>query len=317
MPFNFLADSTVLRRVTGRNSSGLVTRWCVQSGRRDRRGPILYTCIGLLVKLHGVPAALNQARCVYQPLTLDFDPTSHHMTNEIEPNQPEHKPRPLVDLAVSILIPSLVLMKLSGDDKLGATNALILALSFPICWGVYELVTHKHRNYIALLGVVSVLLTGGIGLLKLDAQWLAVKEAAVPSVIGIGVLVAHKLGYPVIRKLLLNPKLFKVSTIESVLEKRNNRPQFESRLDNANYLFAGTFVFSAVMNYLLAKWIVKSDSGTAAFNEELGRMTLLSYPVIAIPSMIMTLFIFYYLWRTINTLTGLSLEEIMVDQENS
>lgn len=239
------------------------------------------------------------------------------MTKNTETSQQEYKPRPLVDLAVSILIPSVILMKLSGDEKLGATYALILALAFPICWGVYELTTHKHRNYIALLGVISVLLTGGIGLLKLDSQWLAVKEAAVPSVIGLGVLIAHKLGYPIIRKLLLNPNVLNVQKIEEELESRNNRQKFERRLDNANYLLASTFVFSAVMNYLLAKWIVKSDSGTTAFNEELGRMTLLSYPVIAIPSMIMTLGIVYFLWRTISSLTELSFEDVVVTDEKS
>lgn len=234
------------------------------------------------------------------------------MTNDGVSATPEHKPRPFIDLLVSIVIPSVILMKFSGDDKLGATWALIIALAFPICWGVYELVSHKHRNYIALLGVVSVLLTGGIGLLKLDAGWLAIKEAAVPSVIGIGVFVAHKLGYPVIRKLLLNPSIFNVDRIEQELTKRNNKPRFETRLDNANYLFAGTFVFSAVMNYVLAKWIVTSESGTTAFNEELGRMTLLSYPMIAIPSMVMMLCIFFFLWRTIKSLTGLTLEDIMI-----
>lgn len=238
------------------------------------------------------------------------------MTNNTESTDQAYKPKPLIDLAVSILIPSVILMKLSGDEKLGATYALILALAFPICWGIYELTTHKHRNYIALLGVVSVLLTGGIGLLKLDAQWLAVKEAAIPSIIGLGVLIAHKLGYPVIRKLLLNPSIFNIERIEGELDHRNNRDEFERRLDYANYFFAGTFVFSAVMNYLLAKWIVKSDSGTSAFNEELGRMTLLSYPVIAIPSMIMTLGIVYFLWRTIKSLTELSLEDIMVMEES-
>ena len=65
------------------------------------------------------------------------------------------------------------------------------------------------------------------------------------------------------------------------------------------------------MNYVLAKWIVVSPSGTQAFNEELGRMTLVSYPVIAIPSMIMMMLIFYYLWRTIRRLTGYTLEEVM------
>jgi len=163
----------------------------------------------------------------------------------------------------------------------------------------------------ALLGIVSVLLTGGIGLLKIDAQWLAVKEAAIPLAIGVGVIVANRLGYPLVRKLLFNPTLVDVERIHAELDRRGNRGSFETRLNRANTLLAGTFLFSAVANYLLAKLIVKSQSGSSAFNEELGRMTLLSYPVIAIPSMIMMIGIFWYLWRTVNRLTGLSLEQIM------
>ena len=237
------------------------------------------------------------------------------MNDSAAPAEEEPKSRPFIDLLVSIIIPSIVLMKLSGPENLGATKALILALAFPIGWGLYELVTQRKKNWIALLGVVSVLLTGGIGLLKLDAGWLAIKEAAVPSVIGLGILIAHKLGFPAIKKLLLNPKMFQIDRIESELEKRGTSQQFNKRLDAANYFLAGTFGFSAVMNYVLAKWIVTSESGTTEFNEELGRMTLLSYPMIAIPSMIMMLCIFWFLWRTIRKQTGLSLEEIMVVSE--
>ncbi len=207
-------------------------------------------------------------------------------------------------------------MKLSGDDKLGPTMALIVALAFPIIYGTYELLFNGRRNFMALLGIISVLLTGGIGLLKIDAQWLAVKEAAIPLCIGIGVLVANKLGYPLIRKLLFNPAIMNVEKIDQELDKKQNRQVFETRLDRANLLFAGTFLFSAIMNYFLAKMIVTSESGSSAFNEELGRMTLLSYPVIAIPSMIMMLGIFWFIWRTVNKLTGLSLEEIMLTDEN-
>ena len=67
-----------------------------------------------------------------------------------------------------------------------------------------------------------------------------------------------------------------------------------------------------MMNYILARWVVTSPAGSTAFNEELGRLTLLSYPVIAIPSMLMMLAIFYYLWRTIHDMTGLTIEEILV-----
>ena len=86
---------------------------------------------------------------------------------------------------------------------------------------------------------------------------------------------------------------------------------FEIRLLNATYMLSGTFFFSALMNYLLATWIVSSPAGSEAFNEELGRLTLVSYPVIVIPSMLMMFAIFYFLWRSIHGLTDLKLEEIM------
>ena len=58
------------------------------------------------------------------------------MTKEL----PTHKPRPLIDLLVSIVLPSVILIKLSGDDALGASAALIVALSFPLGWGLFELI---------------------------------------------------------------------------------------------------------------------------------------------------------------------------------
>lgn len=235
-------------------------------------------------------------------------------TAESMPAKPNtHKPRPMIDLLVSIIIPSIILMKFSGAENLGASNALILALTFPLGWGLFELFKYRQFNFIALLGLVSVLLTGGIGLLKLDPQWLAVKEAAIPGLIGAAVLLSTYTRYPLIRTLLYNPRLLNVDRIRDRLHESDNSEAFETRLQNATYLLSGTFLFSSVMNYSLAKWIVTSPAGSAAFNEELGQMTLLSYPVIAIPSTLMMVAIFYYLWRTINGLTGLKLEEILVN----
>ncbi len=106
---------------------------------------------------------------------------------------------------------------------------LILALAFPIGWGLYELVRFKITNYIALLGLVSVLLTGGIGLLKLDAQWLAVKEAAIPALLGIAVLISARVGYPLIKTLLYNPKILNTVRIEQILSERGHDEAFERR----------------------------------------------------------------------------------------
>jgi len=207
-------------------------------------------------------------------------------------------------------------MKFSGDNDLGAKGALIVALAFPLGWGLFDLLKNKKFNFIALLGLFSVLLTGGIGLLQLDTQWLAVKEALIPGLIGIAVIVSTRTRFPLIKTLLYNPRIVNTNKISRKLDDLGCTMMFEARLLRATYLLAGTFFFSAVMNYILASWIVSSPAGSAAFNEELGRLTLLSYPVIAIPSLLMMFAIFYYLWQTIHGMTGLALEEIMASQHS-
>lgn len=233
------------------------------------------------------------------------------MTTPDRSSIPDHRPRPWVDLLVSIIIPSVILMKFSGDQHLGSVNALLIGLAFPLGWGLFELVRYRKKNFIAILGLISVGLTGGIGLLELDAFWLAIKEAAIPAIIGLAVLASTRTKYPLVRTLLYNPRVLDIEKIHYTLAEKGHIEEFDNRLLKASYFFAGTFLFSSIMNYVLARWIVVSPSGTQAFNEELGKMTLVSYPMIAIPSMVMMLLIFYYLWRTIRRLTGYTLDEVV------
>ena len=239
------------------------------------------------------------------------------MTNTPIPNSNEHKPRPMIDLLVSIIAPSIVLMKFSGDDALGASGALITALAFPIVWGLFELIKYKKFNWIALLGLISVLLTGGIGLLQLDPKWLAIKEAAIPGLLGVAVLISTFTRYPLIRVMLYNPAIMNVELIKKNLDQFGCAEEFDRRLLKITYFLSVTFFFSSVMNFILAKWIVTSPAGSEAFNEELAWMTLLSYPVIVIPSMLMMMGMFYYLWRTIHDMTGLSFENMLAPQNSN
>ena len=217
----------------------------------------------------------------------------------------------LLEIIYNIAIPSIILMKLSGDDYLGSMYALVLALLFPLGYGLYDFIKNKSMNFISLLGFLSTLLTGGIGLFELDVQWLAIKEAAIPSAIGLVGLVSGFWGKPLIAKMLLNPMLFNLDLIYQTLADNGKTEEFKAKIQRANHLLAITFVFSATMNYLLAKWIVVSPAGTAEFNEQLGEMTMLSYPVIAIPSMLMLIAIMFYVVKTLTRLTKLNFEQIL------
>lgn len=227
------------------------------------------------------------------------------------PPRPAANGNPLFEIVITILLPALVLMQLSGVERLGPGWALVLALAFPVGWGLREAVTRRKLSWMALLGVVSTLLTGGIGLLKVDPFWLAVKEAAVPALIGLVVLGSNWTRWPLIRILVFNPTLFDVDKVHSALQERGTTVPFELRLRTGTVWLAGTFFFSAVANYFLTRWIVNSPAGTVAFNEELGKLTLMSYPIIALPSMIMMMGLMFWLARGARKLTGLDLGDMM------
>ncbi|WBA10338.1 VC0807 family protein [Salinivibrio kushneri] len=225
-------------------------------------------------------------------------------------NTTAKKPSPLFEILFNVFIPSIILMKLSGDEYLGTAMALVVALAFPLAYGGMDLVRNQKFNFISALGFISVLLTGGIGLLELDTRWLALKEALIPGIIGLAVLGSTFTRYPLMQKLILNDTVLNLALINQRLKESGQSAAFERCLMWSNYLFASTFVFSSAMNYFLATWIVTSPAGTPAFNEELGKMTLYSYPMIAIPSMLMMFGILYYIWRQIRAMTSLETEQI-------
>lgn len=223
----------------------------------------------------------------------------------------DSKPNPLVEILVTIIIPAVVLMKLSSADRLGPLGALALGLAFPVCWGLWDGWQRRKLSWLAVLGVVSTLLTGGIGVLALDAKWLAVKEAAVPGLIGLVIMASAWSRTPLIHMLVFNASLFDVERVNKALHEKNSVEAFEQRLRQGTMLLAGTFFFSAVANYILACWIVHSPAGSEAFNAELGRLTLLSYPIIALPCTAMMMGLMWWLAREAKHLTGLNMGDML------
>ena len=217
----------------------------------------------------------------------------------------------LLSLAINIAIPAVVLMKFSGEDALGPAGGLVVALAFPLAYGATDFARRRQWNLVSVLGFISVLLTGGIGLLQLDPKWIAVKEAAVPGLIDLAVIGSLKTRFPIVRSLLYNEKIIRVDQVEAALAARGNRGAFERTLVVASWMLAGSFFVSSVLNFVLAKILVKSPAGTVEFNAELGRMTALSYPVIVVPSMLIMVATLVYLFKSIRRLTQLDLEQIL------
>lgn len=218
----------------------------------------------------------------------------------------------LSNLIINVAIPALILSKLSGNEALGPVWALVVALAFPLGFGLWELKQAGKVNFFSVLGIISVLLTGGISLLQLPPSYIAIKEALIPALIGIIVLVSQYTPFPLVKKLLINPELLDMPKLEQALAAQNNSAVFHQRMGRAGYIVASAFFLSAALNYILAKAIVVSQPGTTAYAEELGRMTWLSYPVIMLPTMVMLMGAIIYMFMQIGRLTGQSLEEFIL-----
>ncbi len=223
-----------------------------------------------------------------------------------------------LNLGLNILVPSLILMK--GSRWMGAVFGLqlppafflALALLFPISYGLFDFHKRRKYNFFSILGFASVLITGGVGLLKLDKDWIAVKEAAVPALFGLAVMATLKTRKPLVRLFLYNDQIFDVLKVEAELSRRDTGEKFNQLLVFCTLLLAFSFLLSAMLNYGLASFLIKSESGTEAFNREIGKMTFWSYPVIVVPSMAVLLLALTKLVKGIHQLTGLQLEEILL-----
>jgi hypothetical protein len=260
---------------------------------------------------------------------------TQHVENS-QTQQPEKRESMLANLLLNIVIPTLILMKGSEspwllaqltqlDVQLGASLApfyeahgvklaIIVALAFPILYGIHDFKRSKKVNVFSGLGVFSILLTGGISLLELDPQYIAIKEAAIPGILGLVTVLSMRTKYPLVKTFLYNDKILRTDRIEAALVEHDKEAEFERSLTIASWLVAASFFLSSFLNYVLAKWIIVSPAGTAAFNEELGKMTALSFPVISIPATIVLVSALFYLFRSIKNLTGLTLEDVMVEQ---
>ena len=83
-------------------------------------------------------------------------------------------------------------------------------------------------------------------------------------------------------------------------------------LDSWKDILFKYMLITAIISFILAKLLIHSDPGTQAFNEELGRMTLISYLVVTLPTLLLMFLILRYLLNSIKKLTNLSTADIFV-----
>lgn len=234
----------------------------------------------------------------------------------------------LLNLGFNLLLPIVILRK--GDEWLGTPLAnitdsapesavvgsiiLLLAISFPVSYGILDLIRRRKWNFFSILGAISALLTGGIGLLPgANVLMFAIKESALPAILGVITIITLKTKKPLVRLFLYNPEIIKVALVDKKLMELGTKSHFDRLLVKCTWLIGLSFAVSAILNFILSRMIVVTEPSIdkIAFNDEVGQMMGWSLPVISIPCMIVSGYAFWLLIKGIKEFTGLSMEEVM------
>lgn len=246
---------------------------------------------------------------------------------------------PLANILINVLIPVLALSHLSKQAAfelsigkparfwhIGPTNALLVALAFPIGYGIWHFAQTRRTNFFSALGLASVLLTGGLtlylwnadGSVKPHADILfALKEASIPFALGLAVIGSHFTGTPLLRTFLYTDSIFDIRKIEHRITDSSLDAPYQKILFQATLMFAASFFLSMVMNFGLAMYFLGDLDHTAAnarelYNARIAKVTGWGFAVIGIPILIFLFLTLRRLLKKLGKLTGLTDEEMML-----
>ena len=243
---------------------------------------------------------------------------------------------PFFNIAFNILIPVVILNK--GHlwfSKNADIVALLLALAFPLAYGLFDLFKNKRKNLISVLGALNVCFTGGFALFHLSGIWFAIKEALFPLLIGMFVLISaytkKNFFESLMRHCPLNWHLIEEKT-------QSSKGTLKALFKKATIWFSLSFFVSAILNFILAMFIFSDSadinptgsvkgaadevfsfyredkdqeiSSQTNINKKIADMTWMGFLVIGLPLTLFSAFIFWRFLKGLCQLTNLSIEQI-------
>lgn len=214
-----------------------------------------------------------------------------------------------VNILINIAIPVVVLLTLSAPDRLGAIPALLLAIGIPAVWGTLGLVRTRKMEVSAILGVISVLATGVIGVFELNTRLFAIKEAAIPLGFAAILLASNTTRFPI--STLLADMVQRRDRVRSGIDQHGKQADYHHHLVRVGSIWAVIMGLSGVLKFLLATWLVRSTAGTQAFNHELARYELWQLPTTFTLTGVLILSLICYLGHGTAALAGLAPGDVL------
>lgn len=231
-------------------------------------------------------------------------------------NSPPPPENPFINILVNIILPVVILNK--GGNYLDPKWNLVIALSLPLSYGIQDYIRRKHKNYVSLLGIVNIFLTGGLALMNVEGIWFAFKEASLPLILGLLVLASRWSKNPAAQMLFCNPHVLDMNLVEERLQQFSRQEHFRQLLNRTTIWLSFSFLISAILNWFLAYKIFTAIDPTLIaaererlLNEQIAQMTWMGFVVIAVPLMAFSGILVTVFLRRISSLTEIPLNTLL------
>lgn len=232
----------------------------------------------------------------------------------MKPAAPQENP--LMNLVINIFLPVIILNK--GAKYLDPRWTLLLALLLPLGYGLHDYLRRGHKNYVSLLGLLNILLTGGLALMSLKGIWFAVKEASLPLFLGILVLGSQWTKNPAARMMFCNPQVLNMDLINERLAALAREMDFQNLLKRTTVWLSLSFFISSALNFVLAWDIFRDIDPTLEaaardqiLNEQIARMTWMGFAVIALPLMVFSAILVYSFLRRLSKMIEIPINSLL------
>jgi len=214
------------------------------------------------------------------------------------------------ELGVTVGAPTAVLWGLT--ERLGAAPALVLALAFPTAWIAWGVWRTRQVDRLAALALFGIAVTGGVGLLQLDARWVALKEFLVPGLFAGLFLGSAATGRSAVAPVLA--PLFDADALATALAARDAQSAWHRAQRVASAQLGAVMLASGAANSALAWWILDAPPGSDAFNADLGRLNTLGLIAVTLPTLAMSIWPLQRLFQTLERLTGVPVDDLMAEK---
>ena len=214
-----------------------------------------------------------------------------------------------VNILINIAIPVVVLLTLSAPDRLGPVPALLVAIGIPAAWGIIGLVRTRKVDASAILGVVSVLATGVIGVFELNTRLFALKEAAIPLGFAAALVASNTTKFPI--SSLLADMVQRRDRVRAAIDQRDRQNEYHQHMVRVGSIWAGIMALSGVLKFALATWLVRAPAGTESFNHQLAQYELWQLPTTFSLTGVLILSLICYIGHGTASISGLTPAEVL------